>query len=228
MLVPTPLNLDFNHIAPPPLGIERGIGAVGTGFIMRDVQLKAYATAGFNVIGITSRNTEVASQIAVQYKLPKRYANLKQMLADPEIEILDIALPPDRQLDVIRQVTREGRFVKGILAQKPLAVHYDQALEIVRLCADRGLPLAVNQNMRYDHSMRALKTVLDRGYLGTPVLATIEMRAVPHWQSWLQDYQRLTFLNMSVHHVDVFRFLFGDPEATFLSARKDPRTGLSA
>ena len=36
--------------------------------------------------------------------------------------------------------------------------------------------------MRYDHSMRALKTLLDRGVLGEPVLATIEMRAIPHWQ----------------------------------------------
>ena len=29
---------------------------------------------------------------------------------------------------------------------------------------------------------------------------------------------------MSVHHIDSFRFLFGDPDSIFLSARKDPRT----
>ena len=40
--------------------------------------------------------------------------------------------------------------------------------------------------MRYDQSMRALKTALDRGYLGEPVLATIEMRAIPHWQTFLE------------------------------------------
>ena len=48
--------------------------------------------------------------------------------------------------------------------------------------------LAVNQNMRYDQSIRALKTLLTRGDLGRPVLATIEMRAIPHWQTWLRDY----------------------------------------
>jgi predicted dehydrogenase len=73
-------------------------------------------------------------------------------------------------------------------------------------------------------AVRALKTILDRGYLGKPVLATIEMRAVPHWQAWLRDYKRLTLLNMSVHHIDAFRYLFGEPEAIFVSARKDPRT----
>jgi predicted dehydrogenase len=50
------------------------------------------------------------------------------------------------------------------------------------------------------------------------------MRAVPHWQTWLQDYSRLTLLNMSIHHIDSFRFLFGEPESIYVSARKDPRT----
>ncbi len=146
------------------------------------------------------------------------------MLRDPGIEILDIAVPPHLQLEIIHQAVRDGRHLKGILAQKPLAVNYDQALETVRICEQRGIPLAVNQNMRYDQSIRALKTLLDRGVLGTSVLATIEMRAVPHWQAWLQDYGRLTLLNMSIHHIDSFRYLFGDPESIFVSIRNDPRT----
>src|ERR1700761_3570102 len=146
------------------------------------------------------------------------------MLRDPDVQILDVAVPPDKQLETIRRAVDDGRYLKGILAQKPLAVDYEHASQIVQLCRKRGIPLAVNQNMRYDQSIRALKTILERGYLGTPVLATIEMRAVPHWQAWLRDYRRLTLLNMSVHHIDTFRYLFGEPEAIFVSARKDPRT----
>ncbi|MGA2629534.1 MAG: Gfo/Idh/MocA family oxidoreductase, partial [Terriglobia bacterium] len=82
----------------------------------------------------------------------------------------------------------------------------------------------VNQNMRYDQSIRALKTVLKRGYLGEPVLATIEMRAIPHWQAWVKDLGKVTLLNMSIHHLDSFRFLFGDPKSVYVSARTDPRT----
>jgi hypothetical protein len=146
------------------------------------------------------------------------------MLEDPAIQILDIAVPPDRQLAIIRQAVEQGRHIKGILAQKPLAVTYQDAVETVRLCADATITLAVNQNMRYDQSIAALKTLLERGDLGRPVLATIEMRAVPHWQAWLREYRRLTLLNMSIHHIDAFRYLFGDPESIFVSVRKDPRT----
>ena len=77
--------------------------------------------------------------------------------------------------------------------------------------------------MRYDQSIRALKTLLTRGELGQPVLATIEMRAIPHWMPWARQYDRTTFLIMSIHHLDVFRYLFGDPESVYASARTDPR-----
>ena len=218
------LDLNLNHLAPKPLRSDFGIGVVGAGFIVRDVQLKAYSDAGFKVVGITSRTPEIAREVADLHVLPRVYDSLREMLLDSAVQILDVAVPPDRQLAIVRQAVNDGEHLKGMLVQKPLAVNYEDACETVELCTRRDLPLAVNQNMRYDQSIRALKTILDRGYLGTPVLATIEMRAVPHWQAWLRDYKRLTLLNMSIHHIDCFRYLFGEPESIFVSARKDPRT----
>ena len=216
------LNLDY--AVPKPLRSNFGIGAVGCGFIMRDVQLPAYRKAGFPIVGILSRRPEAARDVAKIHGIPKVYETLADLLRDPEIEILDIAVPPDRQLEIVQEAVSDGKYLKGILAQKPLAIDFETARETVRLCRERGLSLAVNQNMRFDQSIRALKTLLSRGVLGTPVLATIEMRAVPHWQNWLHDYERLTLLNMSIHHLDSFRYLFGDPEAIYVSARPDPRT----
>ena len=33
------------------------------------------------------------------------------------------------------------------------------------------------------------------------MIETIEMRAIPHWQRFLQNYDRPTLLNMSIHHL---------------------------
>lgn len=216
--------LDLKQGIPKPLRSDYGIGAVGAGFIMRDVQLKAYLDAGYHVAGITSRTRERAREVAESRGIPRVYETVDEMLEDPAVEILDIAVPPDLQRGIIGQAIELGRHLKGVLAQKPLAVNYREAAEIVSLCEERGLPLAVNQNMRYDQSVRALKTLLERKVLGTPVLATIEMRAVPHWQAWLEGYGRLTLLNMSIHHIDSFLYLFGAAESIFVSVRKDPRT----
>ena len=218
------LEIDLHRPAKKPLRSDFGIGAIGAGFIMRDVQLKAYADAGFNVAAIMSRTPEIARAAAELRGIPRVYERVEEMLQDPAIQILDIAVPPDRQLAIVRQAVKQGRHIKGILAQKPLAVTYRDAVETVRLCEEAKITLAVNQNMRYDQSIVALKTLLERGDLGTPVLATIEMRAVPHWQPWLSEYRRLTLLNMSIHHIDAFRYLFGDPESIFVSVRTDPRT----
>jgi predicted dehydrogenase len=221
------LNSDLDHTAPLPLRSDYRIGAIGAGFIMRDVQLPAYRNAGFHVAALASRTAEIAREVADFRGVPKVYDTIDELLADDSIDIFDIAVPPDRQVEIVRELVRIGAKPKGILAQKPLATNLDGARELVRICADRGIILAVNQNMRFDQSIRALRTLLRRGDLGLPVLATIEMRAVPHWQSWLKDYRRLTLLNMSVHHLDTLRWLFGEPEAVYTSARRDPRTGFA-
>src|SRR5919206_492744 len=87
-----------------------------------------------------------------------------------------------------------------------------------------GVLLQVNQNMRHDHSVRALKGLLSRGELGEPVLATIEMRAIPHWMPWAELLPSLSTFIMSIHHLDTFRYWLGTPERVLASTRPDPRT----
>lgn len=106
----------------------------------------------------------------------------------------------------------------------PLGVDYAQAKRIVQLCDDAGIALAVNQNMRFDQSIRACKDLISRNIVGEPVLATMDMRAIPHWMPWQQRLGWVTLRTMSIHHLDAFRCLFGDPTRVFCSTRPDPRT----
>src|SRR5581483_10481481 len=140
------------------------------------------------------------------------------------IEVVDIAVPPDVQIDVVREAVKHSDHIRGILAQKPLGIDYGQARQIVRLCADAGITLAVNQNMRFDQSVRACKDLLRRGLLGEPVLATIDMRAIPHWMPWSQKLPSLATFVMSIHHLDTFRYWLGTPDRVLASTRPDPRT----
>ncbi len=217
------VDLNLEHMPPPPKKKDYRIGVIGAGFIMRDCHLVAYANAGYNVVAVACDVPTQAVEVAQARGIPKVYHTVSELLADETIEVVDIAVPPQYQFGIVREAVKQ-KHLKGVLAQKPLATSYREAKELVRVAEEAGITLAVNQNMRYDQSMRALKTVLARGYLGEPVLATIEMRAIPHWQKWIVDIGRVTMLNMSIHHLDTFRFLFGDPESVYVSARPDPRT----
>jgi predicted dehydrogenase len=201
-----------------------GIGVVGAGFIVRDCHLVAYADAEFQVVGITSRSLEKAREVAALRKVPKVYRSLEELLEDSAVEVLDIAVPPHEQPGVIRRVLAHQRRVRGILAQKPLAMSYPEAAALVQACERAGVVLQVNQNMRYDQSVRYLKALLDQGLLGEPVLATIEMRAIPHWMPWAEAGRSLSTFVMSIHHLDTFRYWLGDPLRVLASTRPDPRT----
>ncbi|MGV8985874.1 MAG: Gfo/Idh/MocA family protein [Cypionkella sp.] len=199
------------------------IGCIGAGMIMAECHLAAYKEAGFKVGAIASRTPEKAAAVATRYGIPKVHATPEALIADPSIEVLDIAYPPDLQPALIYAALKQPH-IKAILAQKPLALTLAEAIALRDAVAKAGKVLSVNQNMRYDQSMRVLKQILDNGALGEVVFAQIDMHAIPHWQGFLADYDRLTLANMSVHHLDVLRFLFGEPTEITTQTRSDPRT----
>lgn len=199
------------------------VGCIGAGMIMAECHLAAYKQAGFPVAAIASRTKSRAEAVAARWGIPKVPETPEALIADPEVQILDIAYPPDQQPGLIRLALKEPH-IKGILAQKPLSLTLDEAIALRNEAKAAGKILSVNQNMRYDQSMRVLKQIIDRGDLGEIVFAQIDMHAIPHWQTFLAGYDRLTLANMSVHHLDVLRFLFGDPDEITTQSRTDPRT----
>jgi predicted dehydrogenase len=215
------MNLNIN----PPLPQKKDyrIGILGSGFIVSDCHLESYRKIGFNPVAIASRSRANAAKVAARHSIPTIYDSYDLLLDDPSIEVLDIAVPPNAQLALIKAACQR-KTVKGILAQKPLGMNFAEAAEAVRLCEQAGIVLAVNQNMRYDQSVRAAKTLLENGTIGEPVLATIDMRGIPHWMPWQADLGWVTLRVMSIHHLDCFRFWFGDPAGIFCSTRPDPRT----
>jgi len=199
------------------------IGVLGSGFIIDACHLVSYRKVGFNPVAIASRKRENAAKVAANHGIQTVCDTYGQLLDDSSIEVLDIGVPPSAQLSLIQEACKR-KTVKGILAQKPLGMNHAEALEAVAACEKAGIVLAVNQNMRYDQSVRACKTLIEHGTIGEPVLATIDMRGIPHWQPWQKDMGWATLRIMSIHHIDTMRYWFGEPERIYCSVRPDPRT----
>ncbi|MEO6149970.1 MAG: Gfo/Idh/MocA family oxidoreductase [Mucilaginibacter sp.] len=215
--------VQLNYLPKLPKDIMPAIGCIGAGFIMADCHLAAYRQTGFNPIAISSRDFAKSKAVAQRHSIKHIYSDYRDLLHNPEVSILDIAVPPHVQLEVIREAVKHKDHIKGILAQKPMGSNYKEAQAIVKLCADAGITLAVNQNMRYDQSIRACKSALGQGLLGEPVFATIDMRAIPHFMDWQKELGWATLRMMSIHHLDSFRYLFGEPVSVYASVTQDPR-----
>jgi predicted dehydrogenase len=179
------------------------VGCVGAGMIMAECHLAAYREAGFPVVALASRTRARAEEVARRYRIARVHETPQALIEDPAVEIVDLAFPPDQQPGLIRHAFRQPH-VKAILAQKPLALSLGAAIALRDQAAASGKILSVNQNMRYDQSMRVLREILERGALGEAVFAQIDMHAIPHWQDFLRRYDRLTLSNMKyVHTFDI-------------------------
>src|SRR5205085_4540567 len=108
--MPPPLaaDLSLNYLPRLPRRRDWRIGCAGAGFIMRDCHLVAYRQAGFNPVAIASRNPATAREVAALRGVPKVHDTIGALLADPEVEILDVAVPPDTQPDLIRRAAGAG------------------------------------------------------------------------------------------------------------------------
>ena len=128
MSSPLAPDLALNYLPRLPRRRDWRIGCAGAGFIMRDCHLVAYRQAGFNPVAIASRTADTARAVAALHRVPTAHDTIDILLADDRIEILDVAVPPDAQPDLIRRAVERGRGrLRGILAQKPFALSVAEA-----------------------------------------------------------------------------------------------------
>src|SRR4029077_1448283 len=111
-----------------PRNLERGIGIIGAGGIVNYARLPAYKRAGFKVAGVTDKNLEAAEKTARDHGIPKVHANVDDLLKDPQIEIVDIAVYRAAKAEIVEKAAAAG---KHMLCQKPFADEFSKAVRNV-------------------------------------------------------------------------------------------------
>jgi predicted dehydrogenase len=81
----------------------------------------------------------------------------EQLLAEARPELVSVATPDATHAAVIERCLRADS-VRGVLAEKPLALEAGEARALVALASERGVVLAVNYTRRFAPAFRALDT----------------------------------------------------------------------
>lgn len=203
------LDLDYKPYLPPKT--DYGIAIAGCGGIVNYAALPTYKKHNLNVVGCYDLNREAAEKTAREFNIPKVYRTLEELAADSAVEIVEISVPPQHQLNLVRPCVAAG---KHLLCQKPLADTLAHAAEIVRLAREAGVKLAVNQQLRWGQGIRAARTLINKGWIGQVTDASIQVSVNTPWDmwGWLVVSPRLEIMFHSIHYIDSMRSLFGDPE----------------
>lgn len=189
---------------------DYGIGIIGCGGVVQYAHMPAYKKAGFNVVAAYDIKKETAVKLAEEFNIPKVHDSVEELLADPKVEIVDIAVPPWVQLEIVEKIAAAG---KHMLCQKPLADKFSDAVRIVDLAENAGVKQAVNHQMRWDAGIAAARNLINRGFIGIPTDAQIQVSCETAWHMWpwMANAPRLEVMYHSIHYIDAMRSLFRTP-----------------
>lgn len=204
-----------------PESMEHGIGIVGAGAIVNAGHLPAYRKYGFNVVAIADTNLEAAQATAEDWSVPAAYGSVDELLDDPKVEFVDVAVTPEAQFEIASKVFEAGRHT---LCQKPFAEELEPAIELVARAERAGVRMAINQQMRWESVVRTTKLLIDAGWYGELTGGLFDVNIMTDWRMWpwMAERERLEYLFHSVHYFDSIRHLYGEPETVVASTARVP------
>jgi predicted dehydrogenase len=204
-----------------PPKIDYGIAFVGCGGIVNYGHIPAYKASGFHMIGGYDQNRTAAEKTAGDHGLGKVYDSLDELLSDPEVQIVDIAVVPWEQRKIVEKSIAAG---KHLLCQKPFADQYTDALAMTEVAGKAGLKIAVHQQFRWGSIIQATRAIMNEGWLGDLLDVHVQVSIHTPWDMWpwLANQPRLEVLYHSIHYLDGLRYLFGDPDLVTSRHAKHP------
>ncbi len=150
-----------------------GVAILGCGQIATTAHLPAYQRYGVDVPGVWSRDEATTAQIRDRFPdVGTVYRDGAELLADPRVEIVDIATGPRGRVGWIAAAIAAG---KHVLAQKPLISDPAELAELLAVIAEaerKGLKIAVNQNARWAPAWRLATLLIRDGAIGEVVGVT--------------------------------------------------------
>ncbi|MDF2721601.1 MAG: gfo/Idh/MocA family oxidoreductase [Paenibacillus sp.] len=170
-----------------------------------------------------NRSKEKMVLKAATYGVPdlKLYSSMDHLLADGDVDVIDIVTGPETHLDFVCKAAKAG---KHIMCQKPFAATLEEAEAMVKAAREAGVRLMVTENWRWLTRFQTIKRVIEEGVLGNIQVARYihsdyyTPRMAPGVilpQPYFREMPHLLFYEMGVHWFDTWRFLFGTPKRLY-------------
>lgn len=210
-----------------------GVGVVGLGF-MAATHLKAYRRlegcpvvalcnpSGRNLDGDFSGiggNVGTAEPLRLDMSRVKAYRNVADLLADPQVRLVDICSPTHTHPELVMAALEAG---KHVLCEKPLARTSAQAAAIARAAekaAGRGVYLMPAMCLRFWPEWSWVKAAVENRAYGRCLAARFRrVGQPPGWgRSFFLNGQLSggALLDLHIHDTDFVSFCLGRPRSVF-------------
>jgi len=198
-----------------------GLGIIGLGYIGK-VHLRHSLKLSNSQLIAVSDLSKKALQKARKAGVKKTFTSYKQLLNDPDIDSVIVALPTHLHLQCAKQIAEAK---KHIFLEKPIARNVEEAKEIILAARRNSVKLMVGYPLRFNTTFRDLKEKIKIGVLGDVEVAyatyissgpffhreeSYAPTPVPEW--WFK--KELTgggaLMDLGSHMVNLLRWYFGE------------------
>ena len=142
-----------------------GFGFMGKTHLFAVRNLPFFCTLPFSadVTGLCTSHPDACAAAAAEWDIPKAFASEADMIADPDIDVIDICTPNPCHFETARAALAAG---KHVLCEKPLTVTAAEADELVRLADASGLVCGTVYNNRFLPPVIRARQLIGEGRLG--------------------------------------------------------------
>lgn len=139
------------------------VGLIGCGFIGPH-HLDAIRRLGFaDVTAVATRSAEDARAKADAHHIAKSYGDWRELLADPEIDVVDITTPTRSHAEIAIAAAVAG---KHVIVDKPMALTTAEAEAMLDAARSAGVVHAVTFSIRYNVMLQQLRGMVGEGEVG--------------------------------------------------------------
>ncbi|MCE5286208.1 MAG: Gfo/Idh/MocA family oxidoreductase [Pelosinus sp.] len=195
-----------------------GFGVIGCGRISKNHFEAIRTLTGAQLIAAADIDPQALEGAAEKYGCPG-YLNYKEMLNNPEIQIINICTPSGLHAQIALDAIQAG---KHVIIEKPMAMSLYEADTVISAAKKAGVKVGIVHQNRFNNAVVKLRHAYNKGDFGQLTHGAAVVRwnrnddyyAQAPWRgTWEHDGGCL--MNQSIHIIDLLQWMMGAVESVF-------------
>jgi predicted dehydrogenase len=203
------------------------IGIIGCGVGI--LHLQGFAeNPRAEVVAIAGLDQDRCHELAKQFNVPRVYREYQELIADPDVDAVTVAVPNILHVPVSLAALEAG---KHIMVEKPLAPTSVEAQTIIDAAREAGKVLGVVFNRRGRQDVQLVKREVERGHFGGIYHARafwMRRSGIPGLGTWFTSKEMAgggPLIDLGIHVLDMALWVLGNPRARRVSAATYAKLG---
>ncbi len=189
---------------------------IGTGMIANSAHIPSYQHLpdDFEIVGVCDIRKEAGEFTRKRLGLDRYYEDADEMLDELKPDLVSVCTPNCFHKPMTLKALTYGAHV---ICEKPIALTYQDAVDMYAAANKAGKILFANQSMRFRNDFMKAKGLITQGALGQVYNAEfyrIRRRGVPRWGMFhMKDVNGGgAFCDIGVHFLDAVNWMMGNPK----------------